>query len=124
MWGLRAAMSKRSSFAVAQFDTLRLRLIKIAARVVEMKTQIRLHPPTSCPDQRTLRIVLSRAATRDINNGAQTSQNKPADLNTQTPACHHAGSPPAPDEARGKAPQWRPHRRFRPPKPNPVHQAG
>jgi len=60
MWGLRAAMPKRSSFAVAQFDTLRLRLIKIAARVVEMKTQIRLHLPTSCPDQRILRIVLSR----------------------------------------------------------------
>lgn len=60
MWGLRAAMPKRSSFAVAQFDTLRLRLIKIAARVVEMKTQIRLHLPTSCPDQRSLRIVLDR----------------------------------------------------------------
>jgi hypothetical protein len=60
MWGLRAAMPKRSSFAVAQFDTLRLRLIKIAARVVEMKTQIRLHLPTSCPDQRILRIVLDR----------------------------------------------------------------
>lgn len=60
MWGLRAAMPKRSSFAVAQFDTLRLRLIKIAARVVEMKTQIRLHLPTSCPDQRILRIALDR----------------------------------------------------------------
>ncbi|RWA95909.1 IS1380 family transposase [Mesorhizobium sp.] len=60
MWSLRAAMPKRSSFAVAQFDTLRLRLIKIAARVVEMKTQIRLHLPTSCPDQRILRIVLDR----------------------------------------------------------------
>lgn len=36
------------------------RLIKIAARVVEMKTQIRLHLPTSCPDQRILRIVLDR----------------------------------------------------------------
>lgn len=60
MWGLRAAMPKRSSVAAAQFDTLRLRLIKIAARVVEMKTQIRLHLPTSCPDQRILRIVLSR----------------------------------------------------------------
>lgn len=59
MWGLRAAMPKRSSFAVAQFDT-RLRLIKIAARVVEIKTQIRLHLPTSCPDQRIMRIVLSR----------------------------------------------------------------
>jgi hypothetical protein len=37
-----------------------LRLIKIAARAVEMKTQIRLHLPTSCPDQRILRIVLDR----------------------------------------------------------------
>ena len=60
MWGLRAAMPKRSRFAGAQFDTLRLRLIKIAARVVEMKTQIRLHMPTACPDQRILRIVLER----------------------------------------------------------------
>lgn len=60
MWGLRAAMPKRSRFSVAQFDTLRLRLIKIAARVVEMKTQIRLHLPTSCPDQTILRIVLDR----------------------------------------------------------------
>ncbi|MER8522579.1 transposase [Mesorhizobium sp. M1076] len=46
---------KRSSFAVAQFDTLRLCLIKIAARVVEIKTQNRLHLPTSCPHQRILR---------------------------------------------------------------------
>ncbi|BCH12542.1 hypothetical protein MesoLj131c_68000 (plasmid) [Mesorhizobium sp. 131-3-5] len=52
--------AERSSFAVAQFDTLRLRLIKIAARVVEMKTQIRLHLPTSCPGQRILRIALDR----------------------------------------------------------------
>jgi hypothetical protein len=60
MWGLRAAMPRRSRFRVAQFDTLRLRLIKIAARVVEMKTQIRLHLPTSCQNQDILRIVLGR----------------------------------------------------------------
>ena len=39
---------------VAQFDTLRLRLVKIAARVVEMKTMIRVHLPTSCPSQEIL----------------------------------------------------------------------
>ena len=38
MWGLRVSMPKRSMWRVAQFDTLRLRLIKIAARVVEKKT--------------------------------------------------------------------------------------
>ena len=42
---------KRSMWRVAQFDTLRLRLIKIAARVIEMKTMIRVHLPTSCPAQ-------------------------------------------------------------------------
>ena len=44
---------------VAQFDTLRLKLIKIAARVVEMKT-IRVHLPTSCPGQEILRFALGR----------------------------------------------------------------
>ena len=60
MWSLRALMPKRSPWRVAQFDTLRLRLIKIAARVVELKTQIRLHLPTACPNQAILRAVLGR----------------------------------------------------------------
>src|SRR3954454_3935932 len=60
LWSLRALMPKRSPWRVAQFDTLRLRLIKIAARVVELKTQIRLHLPTACPDQAILRVVLGR----------------------------------------------------------------
>jgi hypothetical protein len=56
----RASMPKRSMWRVAQFDTLRLRLIKVAARVVEMKTMIRVHLPTSCPAQDILRLVLGR----------------------------------------------------------------
>src|SRR3954447_6879459 len=60
MWSLRALMPKRSPWRVAQFDTLRLRLIKIAARVVELKTQIRLHLPTACPSRAILRVVLGR----------------------------------------------------------------
>ena len=60
MWGLRVSMPKRSMWRVAQFDTLRLRLIKIAARVVEMKTMIRVHLPTSCPTQDILRFALGR----------------------------------------------------------------
>ena len=60
MWGLRTAMPKRSGWRVAQFDTLRLRLIKIAARVVERRTQIRLHLPTACPVQAVLRLALTR----------------------------------------------------------------
>jgi hypothetical protein len=60
MWGLRASMPKHSIWRAAQFDTLRLRLIKIAARVVEMKTMIRVHLPTSCPAQEILRFALGR----------------------------------------------------------------
>jgi len=60
LWTLRAAMPKRSAWRVAQFDTLRLRLIKIAARVVEMKTQVRLHLPSACSYQAILRTVLGR----------------------------------------------------------------
>ncbi len=60
LWALRTAMPKRSTWRVAQFDTLRLRLVKVAARVVELKTQVRLHLPTACPYQAILRTVLGR----------------------------------------------------------------
>ncbi len=60
MWGFRVSMPKRSMWRVAQFDTLRLRLIKIAARVVEIKTMIRVHLPTSFPAQDILRLALER----------------------------------------------------------------
>jgi Transposase DDE domain group 1 len=60
MWGLRVSMPRRSMWRIAQFDTLRLRLIKIAARVVEMKTMIRIHLPTSCAGQDILRFALGQ----------------------------------------------------------------
>jgi hypothetical protein len=60
MWGLRMSMPKRSIWRVAQFDTLRLRLIKIAARIVEMKTMIKIHLPTSSPVQTIMPIALAR----------------------------------------------------------------
>ena len=60
MWGLRMSMPKRSMWRVTQFDTLRLRLLKLAARVVEMKTMIKIYLPTSCPAQDILRLVLAR----------------------------------------------------------------
>jgi hypothetical protein len=62
MWSLRAQMPKKSSWHAAQFDTIRLRLIKVAARVVEMKTQIKLQFPSATPNacQSILRLVLPR----------------------------------------------------------------
>ncbi len=60
LWSLRALMPKRSNWRRAQFDTLRLRLIKLAARVIEMKTIIKLHLPSTAPCQEVLRCVLGR----------------------------------------------------------------
>ena len=45
---------------VGDAEAVRLRLIKIAARVVEMKTMIRVHLPTSCPAQEILHFALTR----------------------------------------------------------------
>ena len=60
MWSLRAALPRRSPWRRAQFDTLRLRLIKIAARVVELKTRVMLHLPSACPAEPILRLLLER----------------------------------------------------------------
>jgi hypothetical protein len=60
MWSLRRLMPERSTWRVAQFDTLRLRLLKIAARVVAWKTKVLVHLPSACPDQAILRLVLDR----------------------------------------------------------------
>ena len=60
MWSLRRLMPKRSSWRVAQFDTLRLRLLKIAAQVATLKTRVMLHLPSACPYQSVLRLALGR----------------------------------------------------------------
>jgi len=48
---LRAAAPKRSFWRTAQFDTLRLRLIKLGARVIEKATRIKVVLPAACPDK-------------------------------------------------------------------------
>ena len=60
LWSMRRLMPKRSIWRVMQFDTLRLRLIKLAARVIERKTQIKIHLPSSAPDQAIFAVLLDR----------------------------------------------------------------
>jgi hypothetical protein len=59
---LRAAAPATSSWAVAEFATLRLRLIKIAARVIEGATRIRIRLPAACPDKALFRLLTGRFA--------------------------------------------------------------
>jgi len=60
MWSLRSLMPRRSWWRVAQFDTLRLRLIKLAVRVDVFQRQVRLHLPRATPDQSIFALALTR----------------------------------------------------------------
>ena len=60
MWTLRAAMPHRSAWRTMQFDTLRLLVVNLVVRVVELKQRVRLHLPACTPDQAIFARVLGR----------------------------------------------------------------
>lgn len=49
MHGLRETVLKGTGMATATFDTIRLRLLKVAARVQTGRTFVRFHLPVACP---------------------------------------------------------------------------
>jgi len=51
MHALRTNLLQGSELARAQFDTIRLRLLKIGARLESGRTFLRFHFPTACPTQ-------------------------------------------------------------------------
>src|SRR3974390_1681364 len=57
MHGVRAAIPRTSPLAKAEFTTIRQRLIKIGARVIEHTARIRIHLPSSCPERALFRTV-------------------------------------------------------------------
>jgi hypothetical protein len=57
MHGVRAAIPKANPLAMAEFATIRERLIKIGARVIEHIARIRVQLPTSCPEGALFRTV-------------------------------------------------------------------
>ena len=57
MHAVRATIPPTSSLATAEFATIRARLIKIGARVIEHIARIRIHLPTSCPERALFRAV-------------------------------------------------------------------
>jgi hypothetical protein len=60
---MRGAAPARSPLRCAEFNTLRLRLIKIAARVVEGVARIRIFMPTTCPERDIFRALVGRLCT-------------------------------------------------------------
>jgi hypothetical protein len=57
MHGVRAAIPGADPLASAEFATIRDRLIKIGARVIEHIARIRIHLPTSCPEGALFRTM-------------------------------------------------------------------
>jgi hypothetical protein len=57
MHAVRSAIPGTSPLAKAEFATIRERLIKIGARVIEHVARIRIHLPTSCPERTLFRKI-------------------------------------------------------------------
>jgi hypothetical protein len=57
---MRAAVPAGSAMARAEFATLRLRLLKIAARVIEEAARIRIWLPSACPDAAVFKLLAGR----------------------------------------------------------------
>ncbi len=61
MHTLRGLAPKRSFWRAAQFDTLRVGLLKVAARVTEFATRIKIALPSAFPYQQTWGLLAGRA---------------------------------------------------------------
>ena len=60
MWTLRTLTPAKSDWRRAQFDTLRLQVLKIGARVIEQARRVRIHLPTACPAKDVLQAIAGR----------------------------------------------------------------
>src|ERR1700716_4520619 len=57
MHTVRSAIPETNGLAKAEFATIRERVIKVGARVIEHIARIRIHLPTSCPERALFRQV-------------------------------------------------------------------
>jgi hypothetical protein len=57
MLTVRAAIPKAHALATAEFTIIRLRLLKLGARVVEMASRVRLAFAAACPDTSLIRYI-------------------------------------------------------------------
>ena len=59
---LRGLAPKASFWREAQFDTIRLALIKVAGRITETVTRVKVALSSSCPYRNSLALLAARAA--------------------------------------------------------------
>lgn len=58
LWRVQQAIPKTAALAKAEFTTLRLRLLKVAARVIESASRIRVAFASACPDAGLMRAIV------------------------------------------------------------------
>jgi hypothetical protein len=59
---LRNAIPATHELARAEFDMLRLKLLKIGARIIETASRIRVHLASACPNASLFRMSAGRLA--------------------------------------------------------------
>ncbi len=57
MWSVREAAPVKNPLRTAEFNTIRLRLLKVAARVIETASRIRIAFASACPDAALFRSI-------------------------------------------------------------------
>ena len=62
MLALRDAVPRRMPLHWVEFATLRQKLLKVGARVVEKAARIRIHFASACPDADLFRMLAGRLA--------------------------------------------------------------
>ena len=62
MLALRDAVPRRMPLAWSEFATLRQKLLKVGARVIEKAARIRIHFASACPDAALFRTLTGRLA--------------------------------------------------------------
>ena len=62
MLALRNAIPATHELAKAEFDTLRLKLLKIGARIIETASRIHVHLASACPNASLFRLIAGRLA--------------------------------------------------------------
>ena len=62
MLALRDAVSRWMPLAWSEFATIRQRLLKVGARVIEKAARVRIHFASTCPDAALFRMLAGRLA--------------------------------------------------------------
>lgn len=62
MLALRNAIPTTHELAKAEFDSLRIKLLKIGARTIETASRIRIHLASACPNASLFRLIAGRLA--------------------------------------------------------------